>query len=158
MVDQEGVTVVALSKPRIATKCSVEQALQKRRSSRTYSEQKIRMAELSQLLWAAQGITGHYDKRTAPSAGALHCMSLTVVAAAVDDFHFAGTARTLAAASRGQKDVLGRERGQQCPTAFDAQGVRRVIVDVDFDRADVDHQSSRHEQRANQHDDDTGEE
>ena len=70
---------IALNKPRIGTGLSVEQALAKRRSSRT-----VQLDEVGQLLWAAQGITGHFDKRTAPSAGALHQMMLTVVAAGVD--------------------------------------------------------------------------
>ena len=85
MAEEEGTTVVSLDKPRIATRMSVEQALSKRRSSRTYSDRAIRRQDLGQLLWAAQGITGHYNKRTAPSAGALHQMSVTVVAAGVED-------------------------------------------------------------------------
>lgn len=85
MAEEEGTTVVSLNKPRIATRMSVEQALSKRRSSRTYSDRSVRRQDLGQLLWAAQGITGHYNKRTAPSAGALHQMSVTVVAAGVED-------------------------------------------------------------------------
>ena len=75
---------IALNKPRIGTGLSVEQALAKRRSSRTFSERTVQLDEVGQLLWAAQGITGHFDKRTAPSAGALHQMMVTVDAAGVD--------------------------------------------------------------------------
>lgn len=53
----------------------LEDALKKRRSVRGYSRKPITMQELSQLLFAAQGITGKiYGTylRTAPSAGALY--------------------------------------------------------------------------------------
>ncbi len=51
---------------------SVEQALQKRRSVKEYSkDQPLTLREVSQLLWAAQGITdSKRGLRTAPSAGA----------------------------------------------------------------------------------------
>ena len=54
---------------------TVEQAIDKRRSVRTYTKEAMTMAELSRLLHAAQGITagfhGH-DLRAAPSGGALY--------------------------------------------------------------------------------------
>ena len=53
---------------------TVEEAIVKRRSVRNYSSKAITKAQLSQLLFSAQGITGSsFDKglRSAPSAGAL---------------------------------------------------------------------------------------
>jgi SagB-type dehydrogenase family enzyme len=50
-------------------------ALRRRRSIRAYTDESLTMGELSQLLWATQGITGHAGDhllRTAPSAGALY--------------------------------------------------------------------------------------
>jgi SagB-type dehydrogenase family enzyme len=60
-----------------------EEALRKRRSVREYSGRPVSMGELSQILFAAQGITGesHGRKlRTAPSAGALYPMEIYVIA------------------------------------------------------------------------------
>lgn len=60
---------------------AVEEAIKKRRSIRSYSGKPMNMAELSGLLFSAQGITGeiHGQKlRTAPSAGALYPMELYV--------------------------------------------------------------------------------
>ncbi len=54
---------------------SVEEALMKRRSIRSYSEDSLSLYELSMLLFAAQGITGESGERklrTAPSAGATY--------------------------------------------------------------------------------------
>lgn len=59
------------------------EALSKRRSLREYREEPITMGELSQLLWAAQGISGEidgYSIRTAPSAGALYPIETYLVA------------------------------------------------------------------------------
>lgn len=62
---------------------SVERALARRRSIRSYSEEPLSLAALSQLLWAAQGITHPDGFRTAPSAGALYPLELHVVVGAV---------------------------------------------------------------------------
>lgn len=52
---------------------SLEEALARRRSMRDFAETTLSDAELSQLLWAAQGITQRsLGLRTAPSAGALY--------------------------------------------------------------------------------------
>src|SRR5512140_1205480 len=51
---------------------SLEQALMQRRSARSYTSPPVPLAAVSQLLWAAQGITAAGGRRTAPSAGALY--------------------------------------------------------------------------------------
>jgi SagB-type dehydrogenase family enzyme len=59
---------------------SVEEALQKRRSIREYLDKPLRLDDLSQILWAAQGITEPTKKfRTAPSAGATYPLEVYVV-------------------------------------------------------------------------------
>ncbi len=58
---------------------SIEKALRERRSVRNYRNESARLSELSQLLWAAQGITGPGGRRTAPSAGALYPLEMYVV-------------------------------------------------------------------------------
>lgn len=59
---------------------SVEEAIAKRRSVREYASDPISLTELSQLLWAAQGVTDARSRlRASPSAGALYPLELYVV-------------------------------------------------------------------------------
>jgi SagB-type dehydrogenase family enzyme len=61
---------------------SVEDAIKKRRSVRNFSPKSLSLSQLSQLLFAAQGITGKmYGQplRSAPSAGALYPFELYLV-------------------------------------------------------------------------------
>lgn len=71
---------IKLPRPKYVSSTSVESALQKRRSVREYKNLPITLPDLSQLLWAAQGITGSNGLRTAPSAGALYPLEVSVVA------------------------------------------------------------------------------
>lgn len=51
---------------------SLEEALSKRQSIRSFTDEPLTLKDLSQLLWSAQGITHGREFRTAPSAGALY--------------------------------------------------------------------------------------
>jgi hypothetical protein len=52
---------------------SLEEVLLKRRSIREYKKLPLTISEVSQLLWACQGVTENTFKlRTSPSAGALY--------------------------------------------------------------------------------------
>ncbi len=57
---------------------SVEQAIGKRRSLRQYSGS-LALADVSQLLWAAQGVTHPDGYRASPSAGALYPLEVYLV-------------------------------------------------------------------------------
>jgi SagB-type dehydrogenase family enzyme len=57
---------------------SLEEAIARRRSVREYTTQALTEREISQLLWAAQGITHGAGYRAAPSAGALYPLELYV--------------------------------------------------------------------------------
>jgi len=70
---------IILPSPSVSGTTSVEQALAERRSIRQLRPDPIALEHLSQLLWAAQGVTDPRGFRSAPSAGAL--FPLTVYAA-----------------------------------------------------------------------------
>jgi SagB-type dehydrogenase family enzyme len=61
----------------------LQQLLARRRSIRDYTAQPLTLAQAASLLWAAEGITAPPHLRTAPSAGALYPLQLSLVAGAV---------------------------------------------------------------------------
>ncbi len=71
---------IELPEPRLDSPTSIESALRRRRSVREFLSRPVTLAQVSQLLWAAQGLTGNEGRRTAPSAGALYPLELLVVA------------------------------------------------------------------------------
>jgi len=70
---------VKLPEVRYDSEVSIEETLLKRRSVRDYAGEPLTLQEVSQLLWAAQGITDPRGFRTAPSAGALYPLEVYVV-------------------------------------------------------------------------------
>lgn len=69
-----------LPEPQIQGKISIEETLFERRSVRGYKNEPLTFAEVSQLLWAAQGVTDANGLRTAPSAGALYPLEVYLIA------------------------------------------------------------------------------
>ena len=80
MQKQEQVRVIELAQPKTESGFSLEAALEQRRSIRSFKDEPVSLAAVSQLLWAAQGITHGSGYRTAPSAGALYPLEVYVVA------------------------------------------------------------------------------
>ena len=76
---------IKLPEPHFKSNTMVEEALQRRRSTREYGEVPVSLVEVSQLLWAAQGITDLQGHRTSPSAGALYPLELYILAGDVKD-------------------------------------------------------------------------
>jgi len=78
----------SLPSPKTAGKVSVEEALAKRRSHRHFQNRALSAEQLSQILWAAYGITQPMPHRpslrgglrTTPSAGALYPLEIYAVA------------------------------------------------------------------------------
>lgn len=73
------VEIVDLPAPRSQSAVSLEETLLDRRSVRAFTDQGLTLVELSQLLWATQGITADWGGRTAPSAGALYPLEVYLV-------------------------------------------------------------------------------
>lgn len=103
--------ILKLPEPQFDSNTSVEEALSKRRSIREYSEEPLTLTELSQLLWAAQGITNREQGfRTAPSAGALYPLELYVAVGNVTDlpagiYHYQPDGHVLLKVSEGDKRI-----------------------------------------------------
>jgi len=71
---------VALPPPDTAGKLPLEKALATRRSLREFAPGGLTLAQVSQLAWAAQGVTSPDGKRTAPSARAVYPLVVYLVA------------------------------------------------------------------------------
>ncbi len=72
--------LIALPAPDTQGTMPLETALMKRRSVRAYSDQALTLAQVGQLVWAAQGITEpNRGLRTAPSAIAMYPLKVYVI-------------------------------------------------------------------------------
>lgn len=75
---------IQLPPPATRGSVSLEQALSERRSVREFSHAPLRLAQVSQVLWAAQGVTeNEQGLRTAPSAGALYPLEILLLVGSV---------------------------------------------------------------------------
>jgi SagB-type dehydrogenase family enzyme len=115
--------IVRLPPPEQKGKVSLEEALARRRSVREFRRDALTERELSQLLWAAQGVTHPEGLRTAPSAGALYPLQLYVASATgfycyeARPHHLVGLSdRDLRTAVRGA--ALDSESITQAPAVF----------------------------------------
>jgi len=79
LVEQESGKAFSLPAPDTEGGVSLGKALSLRRSTRRYDAEPLTIKELSQLLWAGQGVTNERGFRTAPSAGATFPLDLYVV-------------------------------------------------------------------------------
>ena len=71
---------IDLPEPKVKGEMSVEEGISRRRSKRSYSSKELSLGQISQLLWAAQGITDQRRGfRAAPSAGALYPLEIYLV-------------------------------------------------------------------------------
>jgi len=71
--------ITKLPEPRYTSSTSLEKAIAERRSVREYGNKPLTLAEISQLLWAAQGVTSPSGYRTAPSGGALYPLEVYAI-------------------------------------------------------------------------------
>jgi SagB-type dehydrogenase family enzyme len=79
-IEDRGEGEIALPSPQLDGETSLEAAIASRRSVREFTDEPLSLDEISQLLWAAQGITDPRGLRAAPSAGALYPLELYVAA------------------------------------------------------------------------------
>lgn len=99
-------TAIALPAPDTQGRVTLEQALAQRQSHRQFQDSALSVEEVSQILWAAQGITGDRRRRTAPSAGATYPLEIYLVAGHVDGldagvYHYDNRAHRLVPVRKG---------------------------------------------------------
>jgi len=119
---------------------TVEQAIQARRSIRRYGERPLSLEQLSQLTYAAQGITGFSGNRplrATPSAGALYPIELYLAVHRVTDldpglYHYLPESHALERIRRGdlRDDLVSGCLGQ----SFVGRANVMFIMTAVFDR------------------------
>lgn len=75
---------ITLPEPKYDSETSIEEAILNRRSIRDYTGQSLTLQDVSQLLWAVQGITGPNGFRAAPSAGATYPLEIYIMVGDVE--------------------------------------------------------------------------
>nr|QNO52209.1 hypothetical protein LFOEMHHC_00035 [Methanosarcinales archaeon ANME-1 ERB6] len=122
---------IKLPEPSYTGNTSVETALSKRRSIRDYSGENLTLDEVSQLLWAAQGITAPWGGRTAPSAGALYPLELYVVVGDVEGID-KGVYKYSREEHELEKVKEGDIRAELAEAAVGQECIRDAAIDIVF--------------------------
>lgn len=131
---------IKLPQPRMKGRVSLEESLRRRRSTRKYPNKPMSLNEVSQLLWAAQGVTGAFNERTAPSAGGTFPLEVYLVSGMVDDlapavYKYRFRAHRLVRVADGDRrgDLaeasLGQDCIRRCAAAIVLTAVYRRTVD-----------------------------
>jgi len=123
--------IITLPEPKYKSEISIEKALLERRSIRDYKDKALTLAEVSQLLWAAQGITDPRGFRTAPSAGALYPLELYVVVGNVIDLP-KGIYKYDPHKHELVKTVEGDKRTELCNAALRQPWVKKAAASLVF--------------------------
>ncbi len=110
----EGLEVIKLPVPHTDGGISVEKSLSTRRSIRGFKDEPLTLDEVSQLLWAAQGVTDDMGHRTSPSAMASYPLEVYLLAENVTGltsgvYHYVPQGHSLNLISLGNKmsDLFG---------------------------------------------------
>jgi SagB-type dehydrogenase family enzyme len=120
---------IRLPLPAHSSGTSVEQALSNRRSVREYRDEPLSLNDVSQLLWAAQGVTSPEGFRTAPSAGALYPLEVYVVAGNVNGLR-PGVYKYVPAGHVLELVSAGDKRAELSNAALGQPDVKEAAMDI----------------------------
>jgi SagB-type dehydrogenase family enzyme len=129
---EEGLTaegeLIRLPEPKKKSSLSIEEAIESRRSRRSYTDDPVLLKDISQLCWAAQGITElRTGFRAAPSAGALYPLEVFLVVGnsdlAAGIYHYLCREHTL------QRVKKGDYRRQLCEASLGQEWVEEAALD-----------------------------
>lgn len=129
---------LSLPSPSRDGRVPLERTLQDRRTVREFTAEPLTLAEISQLLWSLQGVTGPDGGRTAPSAGALYPLEVYLAAGRTQNlapgvYGYAPAAHALTLLSDGdvREALAAAAMGQQ----WVAQAAAVFVIGAVEDRA-----------------------
>lgn len=135
----EETPTISLPDPRLKGEMSLEEAILKRRSRRDFRDSPLTLGEISQILWAAQGIIDKTGLRAAPSAGALYPLDLYLVVGkqGVEGlgegvYHYLPQSHSLEPTLQGDvRQTLARVSLQQ---TFIAEAPLSLVITAEYER------------------------
>lgn len=122
-----GFTKIDLPSPLLDGETSIEEAISSRRSVREYKPDALRLNEVAQLVWAAQGVTSKQGYRTTPSAGAIYPLNIYLVNGSSPDFA-KGVYRYLPLEHALEKTMNDDVRAQLSAAAFGQASIKNASV------------------------------
>ncbi|MGM0381729.1 MAG: SagB/ThcOx family dehydrogenase [bacterium] len=126
----QGGKKVKLPEPRRRSDISLEETVANRRSRRQFKDVSLDSQQLSQLLWAAQGITDQQENfRAAPSAGALYPLETFAVVSNVEDLD-PGVYRYLPEKHAVKKTMAGDLSSRLQSEALDQKAVGAAPLNI----------------------------
>lgn len=128
---------IVLPEPRFESQVSLEETLLGRRSVREYADLPLSLEEVSQLLWAVQGITSDWGGRTAPSAGALYPLEVYLVVGDVDNLEvgvYKYQPQEHALVRVGDGDVRTELASAALGQSFVAEGAIDIVISAVYER------------------------
>jgi SagB-type dehydrogenase family enzyme len=129
---------IRLPEPARDGEMSVEKAISQRRSTRSFRDEPITLDQVSQILWAAQGITEEQRKfRAAPSAGATYPLEVFLLSCAVEGlepavFRYVPDGHSLSKVVDGDKRQDLYAQALRQPSIINAPAV--LVIGGDFAR------------------------
>ena len=123
-VDMKAQDEIILPEPKAKGAMSLEESISKRRSIRSFTSKRLTLEEISQLIWATQGITEKGSGfRAAPSAGALYPLEIYLIK---EDgvFHYDVKGHSLK--KTGSRDV----RGEIARAAWGQLFIRQAPISI----------------------------
>ncbi|MDP4147942.1 MAG: SagB/ThcOx family dehydrogenase [Bacteroidota bacterium] len=128
---------IKLPPPLYKSQTSIEEALLQRRSIRNYKKEQLELRDISQILWAGQGITSENGGRTAPSAGAIYPLELYVLSGDIKDvppgvYHYLPAEHSLDLVARG--DLRNALSGAASMQGSVRRGAAVVVITANYQR------------------------
>jgi SagB-type dehydrogenase family enzyme len=138
--DREKGKTTPLPRPRLRGKLSLAESLQERKSTRHYLPGPLKITEVSQLLWAAQGTNRTGGYRTAPSAGSLYPLEVYLLSGDIEGLP-AGLYRYIPSSHALETLSLTDHRRRLCDDALGQkcveEGAAAVVLAAVFSRTEV---------------------
>jgi len=132
---------IKLPSPSFKGELSVEEAIKERRSRRSFLDRPLSLSQVSQILWAAQGITEEGGfKRAAPSAGALYPLEIYLAVRNVEElkpgvYHYHPRDHVVSFVLKGNyQDPLARACLSQ---SFVADSPLSIIIAAEYERTTI---------------------